>query len=163
VKFVQYYETRGGSTSHQPGIDIEEAQLKIKNLNHVAFVVEEIDSALRFWRDVLGFEVEQIEDVPEQEVRIAFLPAGETKLELIEPASSDSGITRFLQKRGPGMHHICIEIEDIEATLRHLKANDIQLINETPQKSSDGRKYAFIHPHSTNGVLLELYQRSGSP
>lgn len=137
--------------------------MKIKNINHVAFIVEEIEPALNFWRDVLGFEVEQVEEVPDQEVRIAFLPAGETKIELVEPASNDSGIARFLQKRGPGMHHICIEIEDIDAALRQLKANDIRLINDTPEISSDGRKYAFIHPQSTNGVLLELYQKADVP
>lgn len=131
---------------------------KIKNINHIAIVVEEIDSALEFWRDVLGLEVGQIEEVPEQKARVAFLPSGESKIELVEPTTGDSGIARYLQKRGPGMHHLCIEIDDIESMLKQLKAHGIRLINQSPQIGADGRKYAFIHPESTNGVLLELYQ-----
>lgn len=133
--------------------------MKIKNINHVAIVVDEIDTALKFWRDILGFEIDEIQDVPEQEARVAFLPCGGSKIELVEPTSSDTGIARYLQKRGPGLHHICIEIEDIEITLRQLKTDGIRLIYDTPETSEDGRKYTFIHPQSTNGVLIELYQR----
>jgi methylmalonyl-CoA/ethylmalonyl-CoA epimerase len=132
---------------------------KIKNINHIAIVVEEIDSALSFWRDVLGLEVDEVEEVPEQEARVAFLPSGEGKIELVEPTTSDSGIARYLKKRGPGMHHLCIEIDDIESMLKQLNAHGVRLINQTPQIGADGRKYAFIHPESTNGVLLELFQR----
>jgi methylmalonyl-CoA/ethylmalonyl-CoA epimerase len=132
---------------------------KVKNINHIAIVVEEIDSALSFWRDVLGLEVDEVEEVPEQEARVAFLPSGEGKIELVEPTTSDSGIARYLKKRGPGMHHLCIEIDDIESMLKQLNAHGVRLINQTPQIGADGRKYAFIHPESTNGVLLELFQR----
>lgn len=131
---------------------------KIKNINHVAIVVAELDSALKFWGDVLGLEVESIEEVPEQKARVAFLPSGESKIELFEPTTSDSGIARYLQKHGPGLHHVCLEIEDIDLTIKQLFDNGVRLINETPQIGEDGRKYAFIHPQSTNGVLLELYQ-----
>ena len=131
---------------------------EIKNINHIAIVVEEIDSALSFWRDVLGLEVDEIEEVPEQEARVAFLPSGEGKIELVEPTTSDSGIARYLQKRGPGMHHLCIEIDDIESMLNQLNAHGIRLINQTPQIGEDGRKYAFIHPDSAHGVLVELYE-----
>lgn len=131
---------------------------KIKSINHVAIVVDDIDQALDFWRDSLGLELEQIENVPEQESLVAFLPVGETSVELVEPTSEDSGITRYLKKRGPGMHHICFEVEGIETILEQLAQRGVRLINETPLIGSGGRKYAFIHPESANGVLIELYE-----
>jgi methylmalonyl-CoA/ethylmalonyl-CoA epimerase len=131
---------------------------KIKKINHVAIIVEDIDQAMAFWRDGLGLEIEHIKEVPEQESRIAFLPLGETEIELVEPTSDDSGIARFMSKRGPGMHHVCLEVEDIHGSLEHLRKQGIRLINETPRSGSDGRLYAFIHPESTHGVLVELYE-----
>ena len=131
---------------------------KIKKINHVAIVVEDIDQAMAFWRDGLGLEIEHIKEIPEQESRVAFLPLGESEIELVEPTTDDSGVARFMTKRGPGMHHVCLEVEDIHGSLEHLRESGIRLINETPRHGSDGKLYAFIHPESTNGVLVELYE-----
>ena len=131
---------------------------KIKKINHVAIVVEDIDQAMAFWRDGLGLEIEHIKEIPEQESRVAFLPLGESEIELVEPTTDDSGVARFMTKRGPGMHHVCLEVEDINGSLEHLRESGIRLINETPRRGSDGKLYAFIHPESTNGVLVELYE-----
>jgi methylmalonyl-CoA/ethylmalonyl-CoA epimerase len=131
---------------------------KIKRINHIAIVVGDIDSALTFWRDALGLQLDHIEDIPEQESMVAFLPTGESEVELVQPTSEDSGVARYLQKRGPGMHHICFEVEDIQASLEQLKGKGIRLINETPMTGAGGKKMAFIHPESANGVLVELYE-----
>ena len=133
---------------------------KIKRIDHIAIVIEDIDSALGFWRDALGLELDHIEDVPEQKSLIAFLPTGGSEVELVKPTTDDSGVARYLQKRGPGMHHICFEVDDIEAILGQLKGKGVRLINETPITSADGKKLAFIHPESTHGVLVELYEYS---
>ena len=130
----------------------------IKKISHVAIVVDDIEAAMKFWRDGLGLEIEQIKELPEQESRVAFLPLGDSEIELVEPTSDNSGIARYLEKRGPGMHHVCFEVEDIRASLSHLSNNGVRLINETPRVSAGGKMYAFIHPESTNGVLVELYQ-----
>jgi len=131
---------------------------KIKRIHHVAVVVEDFDQSLTFWRDVLGLEVNHFEEVQEQEVIVGFLPVGESEVELVSPTTSDSGITRFLEKRGPGMHHICFEVDDIEAILDELKQNNYKLINESPVADNGEKKYAFIHPESTQGLLIELYE-----
>jgi len=131
---------------------------KIKRIDHIAIVVEDIESALGFWRDALGLELDHVEDIPEQKSIVAFLPTGGSEIELVKPTTEDSGVARYLQKRGPGMHHICFEVDDIEATLAHLEGKGVRLINETPITSVDGKKLAFIHPESTHGVLVELYQ-----
>lgn len=127
-------------------------------INHVAIIVKDIEDAMKFWRDGLGLEIEQIKEVPEQESRVAFLPLGESEIELVQPTSDDSGVARFLEKRGPGMHHVCFETDDIHGALEHLHRIGIRLINEKPRISAGGKLYAFIHPESTNGVLVELYQ-----
>jgi methylmalonyl-CoA/ethylmalonyl-CoA epimerase len=131
---------------------------KIKRIDHIAIVVQDIDSSLRFWRDALGLDLEHVEEVPEQASIVAFLPTGESEVELVEPTSEDSGIARYLNKRGPGIHHICFQVEGIEAALEDLKSKGVRLINETPTKGAGGKKVAFIHPESTNGVLVELYE-----
>lgn len=131
---------------------------KIKRIHHIAIVVDDIDSALIFWKDALGLQLDHIEDVPEQESMVAFLPTGEGEVELVQPTSEDSGVARYLQKRGPGMHHICFEVEDIQASLEQLKGKGIRLINEIPMTGAGGKKMAFIHPESANGVLVELYE-----
>jgi methylmalonyl-CoA/ethylmalonyl-CoA epimerase len=131
---------------------------KIKRIDHIAIVVEDIESTLGFWREALGLELEHVVDVPEQKSMVAFLPIGNSEIELVKPTTDDSGVARYLQKRGPGMHHICFEVDDIEAILAHLKGKGVRLINETPIAGSDGKKLAFIHPESTHGVLVELYE-----
>jgi methylmalonyl-CoA/ethylmalonyl-CoA epimerase len=129
-----------------------------KRINHVAIVVDDIEAALGFWRDALGLELAQVEQVPEQQAAVAFLPLGESNVELVQPTSEASGMARFLAKRGPGLHHLCVEVDDLEQTLARLKTKGVRLIDETPHLGSGGKKLAFIHPESTHGVLLELYE-----
>lgn len=131
---------------------------KIKRIDHIAIVVDDIEGALSFWRDALGLELDHVEDIPEQQSLVAFLPVGGSKIELVEPTSDDSGVARYLQKRGPGMHHICLQVEALESTLAELKAKGVHLINEAPLEGSGGKRLAFIHPESTQGVLVELYE-----
>jgi methylmalonyl-CoA/ethylmalonyl-CoA epimerase len=128
-------------------------------VHHLAVVVADLDQALRFWRDALGLRVSHIEDVPEQASQVAFLPAGEAEIELVRPTTADSGVARYLAKRGAGMHHICLSVPDLRASLQQLAAQGVRLINPEPMAGSDGRQYAFVHPESTGGVLLELYQQ----
>ena len=130
---------------------------KINKIHHVAIVVPEIEEALVFWRDTLGLQVSKLENVPSQKSEVACMMLGEVEIELVKPTTDDSGVAKFLKERGPGLHHICIEVEDIEEMLSDLKTKNIRLINETPIVL-EGRKMAFIHPKSTGGVLLELYQ-----
>jgi len=127
-------------------------------IHHIAVAVEDLDAAFAFWRDALGLAMGGVEDVPEQEAQVAFLPVGESHVELVEPTSDDSGMARYIQKRGPGIHHLCLEVVNIDAALEALKAKNIYLINETPLMRENGRRYAFIHPKSTGGVLIELYE-----
>jgi methylmalonyl-CoA/ethylmalonyl-CoA epimerase len=134
----------------------------IKRIDHIAIVVEDIESTLGFWRDALGLELAHIEDVPEQKSLVAFLPVGESEIELVRPTTDDSGVAKYLHKRGPGMHHISLEVDDILGMLTQLKAKGIRLINETPVPGADGKQIAFIHPESTSGVLVELYQSATS-
>ncbi len=130
----------------------------IKKVNHIAVVVSDLEASMRFWVDALGLELAHTEHVASQAVDVAFLPVGDSKIELLQPTDEVSGVARYLEKRGPGMHHLCFEVDDIVATLARLKAADVELINEEPVIGSDGRKFAFIHPKSANGVLVELYE-----
>lgn len=130
----------------------------IKKINHVALVVEDMEDALSFWRDALGLELHEIRDVPAEKTQVAFMPIAGGELELVMPTTEDSGIAKYLAKRGQGMHHICLEVDDIEGMLEQLKAKGVRMINEQPRTSADGKRYAFIHPESARGVLVELYQ-----
>jgi len=131
---------------------------EIKRIDHVAILVDDIQKTLSFWRDGLGIEVSHTQDMPAERSRIAFLPVGGSEIELVQPTTGDSGLARYLEKHGPGMHHVCLEVDDIQGMLERLKSKGVQLINETPQVGLEGRLYAFIHPKSANGVLVELYQ-----
>ncbi len=128
-------------------------------IDHLGIATKSIDEALKFWQDSLGLENVHTEIVEEQKVRVAMLPIGECKIELLEPTSEDSPISKFLEKRGGGIHHIAIEVEDIEVSLAKMKENGAKLIDETPRIGAEGCLIAFVHPQSTNGVLLELTQR----
>jgi methylmalonyl-CoA/ethylmalonyl-CoA epimerase len=130
---------------------------KITRVNHVAIVVADIEQALGFWRDGLGLALDHIEEVPSQKATVAFLPVGDSEVELVQPSSEDSGAGKFLAERGGGMHHLCFEVDDIAVKLDELRVKGVRLINETPLELP-GRKMAFIHPKSTGGVLVELYQ-----
>jgi methylmalonyl-CoA/ethylmalonyl-CoA epimerase len=132
--------------------------MAIKRIDHIAIVVSDIDGALNFWEDALGLDVSSIEEVEDQASIVAFLPSGESEVELVEPTSQASGVAKYLAKRGPGMHHICFEVDDIRGTLSKLKRHGVHLINEEPTIGTGGKQIAFIHPKSTNGVLVELYQ-----
>ncbi|MBN1372727.1 MAG: methylmalonyl-CoA epimerase [Anaerolineaceae bacterium] len=130
---------------------------EIKKINHVAVVVADIDQALGFWQDALGLQLHHVEEVPSQKAVVAFLPVGDSEVELVKPTTDDSGLAKFLAEKGGGMHHLCIEVDDIDAKLAELKQKGVRLINETAQELP-GRKMAFVHPKSTGGVLVELYQ-----
>lgn len=130
----------------------------IKKISHIAIVVPELEEAMDFWVNKLGLPLSHVEHVQDQGVDVAFLPAGESDIELLRPLDNESGVARYLQKRGPGIHHICFEVEDIEQVLQHLRNSGVPLINETPTIGTGGKKIAFIHPRGTGGVLVELYE-----
>ena len=131
---------------------------QIKAINHVAVVVENMEKSLAFWRDALGIKLHELRDVPAEKSQVAFLPLAGAEVELVMPTTDDSGIAKYLAKRGQGLHHLCLEVDDIEGMMTQLKEKNIRLINEEPRTGADGKKYAFIHPESTGGVLVELYQ-----
>ena len=132
--------------------------MAVIRIDHIAIVVEDIGEARGFYEEALGLNLTHVENVEEQESIVAFFPTGGSEIELVQPTSNDSGVARYLAKRGPGIHHICLEVNDIQATLDDLKARGVELINETPTTGSGGKQIAFIHPRSTSGVLIELYQ-----
>ncbi len=133
----------------------------IKKVNHIAVVVPSLDEAMKFWVEALGLALERVESVPREGVDVAFLPVGESEIELLQPTDPESGVARYLEKRGAGLHHVCLEVDDITATLERLKTAGIPLINETANVGGDGKKYAFVHPKGTGGVLVELYELPG--
>jgi methylmalonyl-CoA/ethylmalonyl-CoA epimerase len=132
--------------------------MAIKRIDHIAIAVENLDQSLGFWEKALGLHVHEVRNVPEQAVDVAFLPIGASEVELVKPATTDSGIAKWMQKRGAGIHHICFEVDDIRATLAELSAHGMELIDKEPRTSADGKLYAFVHPKSAGGVLIELYQ-----
>ncbi|CAN5506152.1 methylmalonyl-CoA epimerase [soil metagenome] len=127
-------------------------------INHLGIATKGIKEALKFWEDALGLENVHTEVVADQKVRVAMLPIGEIRIELLEPTSEDSPIQKFLEKRGGGIHHIAIEVEDIEEALAKLKREGMRLIDEKPRIGAEDCLVAFVHPSSANGVLLELVQ-----
>lgn len=132
-----------------------------ESLQHIGIAVTSIDEALRFWRDGLGLELSEIESVADQGVRVAMLPIGASRIELLEAAAADTPVGRFVSRRGPGIHHLCIEVGDIAATLERLRQAGVRLIDEVPRRGAGGSMIGFVHPASTGGVLLELTQPSG--
>ncbi|NWF68417.1 MAG: methylmalonyl-CoA epimerase [Chloroflexi bacterium] len=129
-------------------------------INHIAIVVEDVNAALTFWRDALGLPLQHTERNDGEAVEIAFLPmeGHQGEIELIAPITPDSGVAKYLAKKGAGLHHICLEVPDVAAKLEELKSKGIELINDSAKTRPDGTLYAFVHPKSTGGVLLELYQ-----
>ncbi|KPL74376.1 lactoylglutathione lyase [Ornatilinea apprima] len=130
---------------------------KVTKINHIAIAVNNIEESLAFWQGALGLSLSHIEDVPSQKASVAFIPTGDSEVELVRPTDETTGVAKFLKDRGPGMHHLCLEVDDIDGMLEQLKEKGVRLINETAQVLP-GRKMAFIHPKSANGVLVELYQ-----
>lgn len=128
-------------------------------IQHLGVAVSSIEEALTFWRDALGLPLHEIEAVEDQGVRVAMLPIGESRIELLEATGEQTPVGKFLAKRGPGVHHVCVEVEDIAAKLNDLKARGIRLIDEQPRIGAGGALVAFIHPAGTGGVLVELTQK----
>jgi len=137
--------------------------VKAKGLDHVAIAVKDLDKAISLYRDALGLELTEVEEVPEQKVRTAIFGHGMGRVELISPTTPDSGVARFLDKRGEGLHHICVEVDDLEAAMAALQAKGAPLIDAEPKPGAGGAKVAFIHPKGTGGVLLELRQGPARP
>ena len=127
-------------------------------IDHIGIAVGDLSASVAFFRDALGLELDAPEDVPSQRVRAHFLQAGEAAIELVEPTADDSPIARFVEKRGPGIHHVALRVDDIVAALAELKAKGVRLIDETPRPGAHDALVAFIHPASTHGVLVELKQ-----
>src|SRR5438270_4982914 len=127
-------------------------------VEHIGVATLSIDDALKFWRDALGLEVRHTETVEEQGVRVAMLPVGEPRIELLEPTDDESPVAKFLEKRGPGVHHVAVRVADIRASLAQLKAAGARLIDEEPRTGAGGCLVAFVHPSSSGGVLLELVE-----
>jgi methylmalonyl-CoA/ethylmalonyl-CoA epimerase len=130
----------------------------IRNIDHIAIAVSDLEEALEFWRDTLGLKLTHREEVPSQQVDTAFFEIGTSKIELVEPTTEDSGIARFVKKNGSTLHHIALEVEDLSSMLVNLKSKGLHLLNDVPVDGAGGKRAIFIHPDSTGGVLLELYE-----
>jgi methylmalonyl-CoA/ethylmalonyl-CoA epimerase len=130
----------------------------LTKINHIGVAVKSIDEALPFYRDQLGMDFKGSEEVQEQKVKVAMLQIGESKIELLEPTSPESPVAKFLEKNGPGIHHLAYEVADITAAIAHLKKEGARMIDETPRNGAHGTQIAFVHPKSRNGVLTELCQ-----
>ena len=131
-------------------------------IEHIGVATRSLDDSLKFWRDALGLEVTHTEVVEEQGVRVAMMPVGEPRIELLEPTHTDSPVAKFLEKRGAGIHHIAVRVDDIRATLQSLKENGARVIDETPRVGAGGCLVAFVHPTTAGGVLLELVEHTDS-
>ena len=132
-----------------------------KRIDHIAIIVRNIEQALLFYRDTLGITPSEVKEVPTEQVRIAFLPMGGpggSEIELIEPTNADSSLAKFLEKRGEGLHHICLEVENIDTALAEMQAQGAPVLDKQPRIAAEGRAI-FLHPNGTNGVLLELLQK----
>jgi len=128
-------------------------------IDHIGIATRGIDEAASFWREALGLEAAETEEVAEQKVRLAMLPIGESRIELLEATTPDSPIAKFLEKRGPGIHHVAVRVDDIHSALAGLRKGGARLIDAEPRTGAGGCLVAFVHPSSTGGVLLELVQK----
>ena len=133
--------------------------MKVKRIDHIGIAVKGIEQAGKFYTDLLGLEIEDIEHVSDQRVNVAFIPIADSEVELVESTDSDGPVAKYLDSRGEGVQHIAFRVEDIEEALRELKEKGVRLIDKTPRKGAGGAKIAFIHPKETNGVLVELCER----
>jgi methylmalonyl-CoA/ethylmalonyl-CoA epimerase len=130
----------------------------LTKINHIGIAVKSLEESIPFYRDQLSMPFSGIEEVAEQKVRVAMLQIGESKIELLEPTSDDSPVARFIEKNGPGIHHLAYEVEDIEAAIAHMVACGARMIDDKPRPGAHGTRIAFVHPKSSNGVLTELCQ-----
>lgn len=129
-----------------------------RNVDHIGIAVSSLESVVTFYKETLGLHLHGFEEVPEQKVRVAMFPVGDAKLEFLEPTSPESPIAKFIEKKGQGIHHVALHVEDLEAKLAELKSRGVRLIDEKPREGAGGKKIAFVHPASTGGILLELCQ-----
>ena len=133
--------------------------MKLEKLDHIGIAVEKIDEALPFWEGMLGLPLHGTEEVKEQKVRTAFLPVGDSEVELLESLDAEGPIAKFIAAKGQGIQHIAFRVKDIDASLAELKAKGLRLIDETPRYGAGGARIAFLHPKATGGVLIELCER----
>jgi methylmalonyl-CoA/ethylmalonyl-CoA epimerase len=133
--------------------------MKILKLDHIGVAVKSIEEALKLYEGVLGLKLEEVETVEEQNVKVAFLPVGDTEIELLESTSPDGPIAKYIERKGEGMQHLAFKVESIEDALKALKAKGVRLIDETPRMGAGGAKIAFVHPKETFGVMIELSER----
>jgi methylmalonyl-CoA/ethylmalonyl-CoA epimerase len=133
--------------------------VKIVKIDHLGIAVKNIEEGKKFWTDILGLEFEGTETVEAQKVTTAFFPVGESEVELLESTAPDGPVAKYIEKKGEGIQHVAFCVEDIETALKELKENGVRLIDETPRKGAGGARIAFLHPKSTNGVLVELCER----
>jgi methylmalonyl-CoA epimerase len=133
--------------------------MKIKNIDHIGIAVRSIEQAGKFYTDVLGLAIEDIETVVEQKVNVAFIPITDSEVELLESVEPDGPVAKYIEKRGEGIQHIAFRVDNIDRCLEELKEKGVRLIDETPRHGAGGAKIAFIHPKETNGVLVEICER----
>ena len=133
--------------------------MKIKNIDHIGIAVKSIEQAGKFYTDVLGLDIEEIETVAEQKVNVAFIPITDSEVELLESVEPDGPVAKYIEKRGEGIQHIAFRVDDINQCLAELKEKGVRLIDQTPRRGAGGAKIAFIHPKETNGVLVEICER----
>jgi len=131
----------------------------IKKVDHIGIAVKDLDEALKFYTDILGMDLAGTEIVEEQKVKVAFLPVGDSELELLESTDQEGPIAKYIEKKGQGMQHLAIRVDNIEEAIQEMKEKGIRMIDETPRYGAGGAKIAFCHPKSTNGILLELCER----
>lgn len=134
--------------------------MNVKVVDHIGIAVKSIEESLKFWEESLGIHCHGVEEVAEQKVKTAFLPIEDTEIELLEGTSEDSPVSKFIEKKGEGLHHMAIRVDDLEKALAELKEKGVRLIDETPRIGAGGAKIAFVHPKASGGVLLELCERS---
>ena len=134
--------------------------MKVKIVDHIGIAVKSIEESLKFWEESLGIHCHGIEEVTEQKVKTAFLPIQDTEIELLEGTAEDSPVSKFIEKKGEGIHHLAIRVENLEEALSEMKAKGVKLIDETPRIGAGGARIAFVHPKSSGGVLLELCERN---
>jgi methylmalonyl-CoA epimerase len=145
-----------------PTSRLPETVRRIGRVHHVALIVRSIEDSLGLWRDALSLDLEAVMDIPSDHVRIAFLGVGESKIELVEPTDTSTGVARFLENKGEGFHHVCFEVPNLAETLLRLEIDGIELIDSAPRKGAEG-PVAFLHPRSCHGVLVELIEAPGGP
>jgi methylmalonyl-CoA/ethylmalonyl-CoA epimerase len=133
--------------------------MKIKHIDHIGIAVKSIEQAGKFYTEILGLKIQDIETVAEQKVNVAFLPITDSEVELLESTAPDGPVSKYIDARGEGVQHIAFRVENIEASLEELKSKGVRLIDQTPRNGAGGAKIAFIHPKETNGVLVEICER----